>query len=166
MDVYSRRIIGYSVADNMRAENNISALRMALQLRNIENYDGQLIHHSDRGSQYISNDYTNLLEDYGIQISMCSDVLENAHIERVNGTIKNEYLYNWSIHSPYQLKVRVKKAVQAYNNRLHNSLGKTPIDYENFIKELPKNQREVLKVFTYFKCNQIKENPNQLQFEF
>lgn len=166
MDVYSRRIVGFSVADNMRAENNISALHMALKLRNIENYNGQLIHHSDRGSQYISNDYTNLLEDYGIQISMCSNVLENAHIERVNGTIKNEYLRHWSIQSPYQLKQQVKKAVLAYNNRLHNSLGKTPIDFEIFIKELSKSKREILKVFIYNKYNQNNENPNQLQLDF
>ena len=166
MDVYSRRIVGFSIADNMRAENNISALHMALKLRNIENYNGQLIHHSDRGSQYISNDYTNLLEDYGIQISMCSNVLENAHIERLNGTIKNEYLRHWSIQSPYQLKQQVKKAVHAYNNRLHNSLGKTPIDFENFIKELSKNKREVLKVFIYNKYHQNNENPNQLQLGF
>src|SRR5436305_6183611 len=47
MDVYSRRIIGYSVADNMRAENNLSALHMALQLRGIDDYGHRLIHHSD-----------------------------------------------------------------------------------------------------------------------
>jgi putative transposase len=55
MDVYSRRIIGYSAADNLRAENNIDALRMALNLRGVGDYQKQLIHHSDRGSQYISD---------------------------------------------------------------------------------------------------------------
>lgn len=168
MDVYSRRIIGYSVADNMRAENNINALRMALQLRGIENYkdyNQQLIHHSDRGSQYISNDYTNLLEDFGIQISMCTNVLENAHIERVNGTIKNEYLYRWNIQSLSQLKKYLQLAVNNYNNRLHNSIGKTPIEFENFIKELPLNQRQVLEIHTN-NTNQINENPKQLSFDF
>jgi putative transposase len=166
MDVYSRRIIGYSLADNMRAENNIKALRMALQLRGIENYEGKLIHHSDRGSQYISNDYTNLLEDYGIQISMCSNVLENAHIERANGTIKNEYLHRWSIQSVYQLKQRVKQAVKSYNNRLHNSIGKTPIEFEKFIQQIPKNERRVLELFIYNKYNFFDENKNQLVLNF
>lgn len=166
MDVYSRRIIGYSLADNMRAENNIEALKMALQLRGLKNYENKLIHHSDRGSQYISNDYTNLLESYGIQISMCSNVLENAHIERANGTIKNEYLHRWSIQSVYQLKQRVKQAVEAYNNRLHNSLGKTPIEFEKFIQQIPKKERKVLELFIFKKYNQFSENKNQLSLNF
>lgn len=162
MDVYSRRIIGYSIADNMRAENNIKALKMALQLRGIDNYLYQLIHHSDKGSQYISNDYTQLLDDYGINISMCNEVLENAHIERVNGTIKNEYLNRWSINSVAQLMKTLKKAIHNYNNRLHNSLGKTPIEFENFIKELSKEERPVLEIFTKKAYSQISDNPNQL----
>ena len=90
MDVYSRRIVGYSVADHMRAEQNIRALQMALDLRGVKDYDQKLIHHSDKGSQYISDDYTELLNDFGIEISMCNIVYENAHIERVNGIIKNQ----------------------------------------------------------------------------
>ena len=70
MDVYSRKIVGYSIADNMRSENNIKALRRALNLRNITNYQERLIHHSDRGAQYIAQSYTDLLEEFGIQISM------------------------------------------------------------------------------------------------
>ena len=58
MDVYSRRIIGYSVSDNMRAENNFNALKMALRLRGVSIYHNQLIHHSDKGSQYASDLYT------------------------------------------------------------------------------------------------------------
>ena len=50
MDVYSRRLIGYNIADNMRAENNLEALQMALKLRGIENYHQSLIHHSDKGT--------------------------------------------------------------------------------------------------------------------
>lgn len=162
MDVYSRRIIGYSIADNMRAENNIKALKIALQLRGVDNFLYQLIHHSDKGSQYISNDYTQLLEDYGISISMCNEVLENAHIERVNGTIKNEYLNRWSINSVSQLIKALKKAIHNYNNRLHNSLGKTPIEFENFIKELSQEERPVLEIFTNKAYSQISDNSNQL----
>lgn len=66
--------------------------KLALTLRGIKNYKKKLIHHSDRGLQYISDDHTNLLKDYGIVISMFKDVLEDAHSERANGTIKNEYL--------------------------------------------------------------------------
>jgi len=83
MDVYSRKIIGYSVADNMRAENNCQALEMAFKTRKKRKFEN-LIHHSDRGGQYISDDYTLLLTNAEIKISMCNEVHENAHIERVN----------------------------------------------------------------------------------
>lgn len=162
LDVYSRRIVGYSIADNMRAENNIKALKMALQLRGIKDYSSKLIHHSDKGGQYISNDYTLLLEEHDIQISMCNEVLENAHIERANGTIKNEYLNRWPIQSVAQLVKAFNKAVQNYNNRLHNSIGKTPIEFENWIRKLTQEERPVLEVFTSTNYSQISVNSKQL----
>jgi len=161
MDVYSRRIVGYSLADNMRAENNVKALKMALNLRGVQDYDNKLIHHSDKGTQYISADYTNLLEDFGIQISMCQEVLENAHIERANGTIKNEYLHRWDIKNLKDLKKSLPKAVNNYNERSHNSLeGKTPNQFETFIKDIPNEKRKVLQIFTYEK--ESRNNPNQI----
>src|SRR3546814_8516135 len=57
---------------------------MALALRGISNYHHRLIHHSDKGSQYVSDIYTDTLQDYGIEISMCDEVYENTHIERLN----------------------------------------------------------------------------------
>lgn len=163
MDAYSRRIIGYSLADNMRAENNISALQMALTLRGIEKFGYGLIHHSDRGSQYISDDYTRLLTDYEIRISMCVDVLENAHCERVNGTIKNEYLNHWNIENFYQLQHRIHMAVNNYNNRRHMALEMTPIEFETYVNELDEKLRPPMAVFT---LNKSLFNPCQLEFEF
>lgn len=161
MDVYSRRIVGYQAADNMRAENNIKALRMALNLRGIDDYESKLIHHSDRGTQYISDDYTSLLDDFGIQISMCANVLENAHAERVNGTIKNDYLRRWNITDGKSLNSWLKKAVDAYNNRQHHSLKKrTPIEYEIYLKEQTTDKREKMRIYT-IKREDYK-NPNQL----
>jgi putative transposase len=161
LDVYSRRIVGYQVADNMRAQNNIAALQMALKCRGVDDYKQKLIHHSDRGSQYISNDYTSLLEDYNIQISMCIDVLENAHMERANGIIKNDYLNRWPIRNFNQLRTKLKDAVENYNNRAHSSLENlTPLEFETYIKELSVEQRPVLKIFTV--STQNSDNPNQL----
>jgi putative transposase len=91
MDVYSRVILGYSVADNMRGENNIITLQMAFNHRKCTQFKYLLTHHSDRGGQYISDQYVTLLNDAKIQISMCNEVYENSHIERVNGIIKNMY---------------------------------------------------------------------------
>jgi len=169
MDAYSRRIIGYNAADNMKATNNIQALQNALILRGVQNYEGKLIHHSDRGSQYIYQGYTELLDTYGIEVSMCSDVLENAHMERVNGTIKNDYLKHRKINSLAQLRYWLKKDVDAYNNRIHDNLKHltrkhfkkmTPIEFENYVKELSKEKRPSLEIFTI--CQQKSENPNQL----
>jgi len=165
MDVYSRRIIGYSVADNMRSEQNIKALKMALDLRGIENFNNELIHHSDKGGQYISDDYTNLLTDFGIQISMCNIVYENAHIERVNGIIKNQYLYHWKITSYMQLSKKLEKAVWAYNyERPHSKLGKlSPVEFEESLKELVVEKREELVIYTH---SQNGDNLLDLQLEF
>lgn len=161
MDVYSRRIIGYSIADNMRAQNNVAALRMALQQRGIGDYAQQLVHHSDRGVQYIANEYTEILDEYSIRISMCTDVLENAHCERVNGTIKNDYLKQWNPLNRTQLFARLHQAVENYNNRRHQSLKMTPIQYETYVKELDTTQRVEMKIFTMSKQT-VESNPSQL----
>lgn len=124
---------------------------------------GNLIHHSDRGGQYISDDYTNLLEDYKIQISMCTDVLENAHSERVNGTIKNEYLARWHIANAEHLQQRLPTAINNYNDRRHDSLGMTPNEFETYVKELSAGQRPELEIFT---INKSFENSTQLTLNF
>jgi putative transposase len=129
MDVYSRRIVGYCLA-----ENNFTALQMALQLRGIDDYKQRLIHHSDKGSQYASDLYTETLDDYGISIIMCNEVYENTHIERVNDTIKNQYLLRMEISSEKQLHQRVARGMEVYNTqRLHQSLPQkiTPVAYEH-----------------------------------
>jgi hypothetical protein len=164
MDVYSRRIIGYSIADNMRAENTVRALRMALNIRGIKNYEKSLIHHSDRGVQYASNIYTDLLEDFGIRISMCSSVYENIHIERANGTIKNQYLRKWHINNQRELFKKLDLTVWAYNNdRPHDSLDKmTPVEFENYVKELNVDQKPKMRPLSIIKRNSDKINPNQL----
>ena len=160
MDLYSRRLIGYSGANNMRASNNIAALKMAFTLRGVKNYKNKLIHHSDRGSQYTSDDYTGLLLDRGIQISMCSNVLENAHCERVNGTIKNDYLRRWKVKSAPKFFRKLPKAVENYNNRIHRSLSKmSPIQFETYTQNLEPDKRRKMTVFTE-KKQQL--NPNQL----
>jgi len=150
MDVYSRRLIGYNIADNMRAENNLAALQMALKLRGRDNYHHSLIHHSDKGTQYASDDYTELLDRYKIKISMCREVYENTHIERVNDTIKNQYLYRRDINSKKQLETQVDNTIKAYNeSRPHQSLNKMPpVQYEKYLLDLPKQKRSKMKIYT------------------
>lgn len=164
MDVYSRRIIGYSIADNMRAENNLLALKMALTLRGINQYHEKLIHHSDKGSQYASDIYTDTLQDYGIQISMCNEVYENTHIERLNDTIKNQYLNRMQISGELELKQKVKQVMNTYNHeRPHQSLNrKTPVLFEECLQEIPLEKRIQMEIYTTQK-NIDQPDPNQLK---
>jgi putative transposase len=166
MDVYSRRIIGYSLADNMRAENNVIALKMALTLRGISDYNQRLIHHSDKGAQYVSDIYTDTLDDYGIQISMCDEVYENTHIERVNDTIKNQYLNRMTVRTEHELKQKVSQVIETYNTkRPHQSLGKvTPVDYEMCLKSIQNKDRLEMEIYTI--NTQDPQDPNQLNLVF
>lgn len=165
MDVYSRKILGYTVADNMRAENNCTALKMAFKARNQTQFK-ELIHHSDRGGQYISSNYTEMLNDAQIKISMCNEVHENAHIERVNGTVKNQYLRYRRITNFTELKIQLKKTIDAYNiSKPHGALDKkSPDSFEQYIKELNIKNRPKLPIWT---CNESKNtNPNQCLLQF
>lgn len=166
LDVYSRRIVGYAVSDNMRADNNLRALKMALRTRAVRTYGDQLIHHSDRGGQYISQAYTSLLAQRQIRISMCNEVYENAHIERVNGTIKNQYLSHWEITNSQQLQAQVKRAIDTYNTqRPHSALGGlSPVAFEQHIKEQAHSQRPKVPIWTADESKN--HNPEQCIIQF
>ena len=125
------------------------ALRVALSERAGYSLKG-LIHHSDKGSQYISNKYLKLLSDNTIAVSMCNSVYENSHIERVNGIIKSEYLHPLSIKSFNELSHKLPEAVRLYNEeRPHWSLNlMTPAQYEEEIKKISVDQREVLVIYS------------------
>jgi putative transposase len=163
MDVYSRRIVGYNLADNMRAENNLVALQMALKTRRIEKYHWELIHHSDKGTQYASDMYTEMLEQYEIRISMCNDVYENTHIERVNETIKNQYLNRMEINSRQELSKKLDEAIKAYNeSRPHQSLKMlSPVQYENHLTNIQKEKRNKMTIYT-IKTDQAESANTQL----
>ena len=150
MDVYSRHILGYSLANNMRAENNLAALKMALKTRGINEYHKTLIHHSDRGTQYGSDVYTDELTAKGIEISMCREVYENTHIERLNDTIKNQYLNRWVIMGTKELYKKLTQTIKSYNNtRPHASLKKmSPIQFEKMLENRPIDKRETMKIYT------------------
>lgn len=90
-DLYSRKIVGHDFSDSLNLEGSVRALKMSLKGKEkIKN----LIHHSDRGLQYCSNPYTELLTAHEIQISMSEkgNTYENAVAERVNGILKGEFM--------------------------------------------------------------------------
>jgi len=121
-DAFSRKIMGYCFRADMLALGCIAALQMALDARS---YSGQtLIHHSDRGSQYCSGDYVDLLGSEAIAISMTQsgDPYENALAERMNGIIKGEFNLYSSPVSFEQTYGKIDISIKAYNElRPHGS---------------------------------------------
>lgn len=118
-DAYSREIIGWSVGLTLDSTYPVMALRMAMDGR-LGNMPAEgLVHHSDRGVQYACREYTGLLKDSGILISMTEngDPKENAQAERINSTLKNELLKDMRFHSLKELRQAIASAVDFYNNR-------------------------------------------------
>lgn len=125
-DAYSRKIVGYHLSDDLSAESVAKALQMAVKGRNKEI---PLIHHSDRGLQYCSAVYQNVLTKNRISPSMTDgyDCYQNALAERMNGILKQEFLL-YKCNNYKDLNLLIKKSVDIYNNkRPHLALKmKTP----------------------------------------
>lgn len=126
-DAYSRKIMGYKIADNMDATTVAEALKMAIGGRS---HTSRLIHHSDRESQYCSKEYVEMAHSHGIIMSMTEngDPYENALAERMNKMIKEEFFPSKSFKNKLQAIKMTIETVELYNNyRPHLALElKTP----------------------------------------
>ncbi len=154
IDVYTRLVIGYAVSNHLRAEANVKALKMALKVLDYQPWG--LVHHSDRGSQYSSKLYTDLLKKNQIHVSMGEVAWENPYAERINGIIKNEYLIKWVVKDFKALKSKVVKAIDNYNNkRLHRafSMKYTPMDFYKKWVDLATQERPMVIIYTEGKRN-------------
>lgn len=135
-DLYSRKIVGSDLSDSLELSGCLRALKTALaRARPTDN----LVHHSDRGIQYCSNQYVKQLKKHNIQISMTEDnhCYENAVAERVNGILKGEFYLDECFSNTLTAKKAAKSAIYVYNNeRLHLSLDyQTPNNvFNNFNK--------------------------------
>lgn len=123
-DLFSRKVLGYNVSNNLSAKSGVKALRMAL--KNMSDTK-DTIHHSDRGVQYCSHEYTKILKDNNIKISMTenSDPLENAVAERINKTLKEEFTTDKQISfSNYrEARIIMSQIIKFYNDeRPHRTL--------------------------------------------
>lgn len=144
IDVYSKKIVGYHVSDSLRTVANFKALAMALR-----SHPAPVIHHSDRGSQYGSLEYIQKLQEAGCEISMGLTAQDNAYAERINRTIKDEYLDHWKASTYLQLTKNMRKAISHYNNkRPHNHLKRlTPVEFENKWKLDPDFIKPTITIF-------------------
>jgi putative transposase len=154
-DAYSRKIVGWSLSNNLGAVNAVKALQMALSQLPAEARN--LIHHSDRGVQYCSSKYVKLLNKHGIEISMTEngDPLENAIAERINGILKTEWINEIKLKSLRSAMFQIKGIIGIYNKkRPHSSiemltpeqahLGKGPL--KRFWKNYYKRKEEECQV--------------------
>jgi putative transposase len=133
LDAHSRMIVGWQLAPNMRTDLVLDALRMALHRRG-PGADVELIHHSDRGSQYTSIDYTQTLTDHRVLASVGSvgDAYDNALAESFLDSFKTELIADRVWQTRSQLELAVVEYIGWYNAaRLHESLGDIPpAEYE------------------------------------
>lgn len=148
-DVYSRKITGWSLSRNLSAENTVIA---AYKRATDGYYTGQLkglIFHTDKGSQYSSNELQELHLKNEVTPSMGGKAWENAHAESLNGVLKNEYINFEHLQLGYkQIKKLVGGIVEKYNKkRPHGSLNRMkPVEFENFVQLAPAEQRPTVKI--------------------
>lgn len=133
IDLYSRRVVGWSMQDNMKADLVVDAAVMALGHRQPE---ADALHHSDRGSQYASFVFQKLLEEHGITSSMSrkANCLDNAVAESFFGTIKTELIHRQAWPSREAARAAIHEYIEVFYNRrrLHSRLGyMSPVQYED-----------------------------------
>jgi len=149
IDVYTRRLLALLQSDSLSSDQLLKALKMAIRARKGSDLSG-CIFHSDRGSQYIAKGVKALLNEHNMQGSMCLLPQENAYVERVQGSIKHEYLYEMDMILE-GLQSQSRKVVSLYNNhRPHSSLGMmTPASFERYVQNLDENQRPEMKIYQW-----------------
>jgi len=115
-DAYSKKLVGFEVSNNMKATTTLLALKMAIKNRY---YDEPLIHHSDRGFQYLSRVYTDCLKQHEIKISVTQDgnPYHNPVAERINGILKDEFGFYGIFDNLEEAKMLIEKSARIYNER-------------------------------------------------
>jgi len=132
LDLYSRMVVGWALADHMRAELVDGALTAALCTRAPA---PNLLHHSDRGSQYASGSYRTRLEQHGIEVSMSrrGDCWDNAVVESFFGTLKQELVNHSRWANLMEARAAIHDYIEVFYNRqrIHSSLGyRTPSEVD------------------------------------
>jgi putative transposase len=150
LDAFSRKVIGYSVSRSMDTNLVLDALRMAIAKRHP---GAGVIHHSDRGAQYASLEYTSELKSRGFQISMSGkgNPYDNATMESFFKTLKHEEVYLYEYETLSDVATRLPYFIeQVYNlKRLHSSLGyRSPMWYEELAQEQQKKEETRQTVLT------------------
>jgi putative transposase len=147
LDLYSRRIVGWAISQRIDTELCVTALRMALKTRNARG----CIHHSDRGVQYASATYVDLLRQHGLQISMSAkgNPYDNAFMESFYKTLKYEEVHLWNYETYEDVIERLPFFLEEVYNRkrLHSSIGYVPpTEFEAAVQNMKRADRPVLNL--------------------
>jgi transposase InsO family protein len=139
LDAFSRKVVGWSLDERLDAGLAVAALRQAIDLRQPAT---GLVHHSDRGVQYASNAYVNLLAEHGIQPSMsrAGNPYDNAKCESFMKTLKQEEIHTRRYRDRADLEAHIGDFIERYYNRrrLHSALGySTPEQFEHSLLQPP-----------------------------
>ena len=148
IDVYTRELLALRFATDMRAQNLEKAIKEAVKRRAGQNLSG-CVFHSDGGRQYEDLSVMSYLKSMGMQQSMCIRAQQNAYAERVQGTMKYEYLFLDD--SSRSMKQKFYRAMQLYNNsRPHDELGGlTPTEFQQLTNKTPINERPEMQVYQW-----------------
>lgn len=133
-DIYSGRIVGWSLSIDMRASSALAALNMLIKLRGKDNLIG-CYHHTDGGSQYFSTIYLDKITECEMIISRADNCLENGYAEQRNGYIKNHLLPLIEVNDEASVRRKLGKLIDNYNNlRKQQNLGwKSPVEFEQML---------------------------------
>jgi putative transposase len=151
-DAYSKKIMGYYVADNMSTESSVMALKMAI--KNRRNNTDALFHHSDRGVQYCSDRYQKVLLKNNIQCSMTNngDPYENAVAERINGILKQEFAID-----TYHLDLNIMRKIVQETIEIYND--KRPHYSNHMLTPTLMHKQNEIKMRTYKRKNSSRNEP-------
>ena len=144
LDAFSRRVIGWALDRSLEDDLAIAALKMAFRRRTPS---AGLTHHSDRGVQYASNDYTGLLKDHGVRISMSrsGNPYDNATCESFMKTFKYEEVYRQDYRDLTEAHASIDRFIEKIYNgkRLHSALGyRPPIEFECALSPPPSSSSQ------------------------
>ena len=148
-DAYSKKIVGHYVAENLTTEGSLLALKKAINTTELKELS--LIHHSDRGLQYCSDEYQKILEKNNIRCSMTqnSDPYENAVAERINGILKQEFNID-----KFDVETKIKRKIVEESIEIYNELR--PHFSNHYLTPNQMHKQEKLKIKTYKNKNQSK----------
>ena len=148
-DAYSKKIVGHHVAENSTTEGSLLALKKAVNHTNLK--EKSIIHHSDRGLQYCSDEYQKILEKNNISCSMTqnSDPYENAVAERINGILKQEFDID-----KFDVETKIKRKIVDESIKIYNELR--PHFSNHYLTPNQMHKQEKLKIKTYKNKNQSK----------